>query len=161
MGTEEIKRIKEKFSELKLHPVYMTHEAVITSEDAARTRGIALRQGIKALLFTNGSGEWVVVDIPADKKADVKKVAAQVGWSHSKTRMATPEEVMENTGCEIGAVPPFGHRKKIQLLVDKGVYENQESTFNIGTRTESLKIPTMEMRIVFQDADAIEGIFAK
>ena len=53
MGKEEMERIKKTFSRLNLHPTYLEHEEVITSEDAAKTRGFELRQGIKALVFTN------------------------------------------------------------------------------------------------------------
>lgn len=161
MGKEEILRIKSVFSRLGLHPTYLQHEAVITSEDAAKTRGFELRQGIKALLFTADNDEWVIVDVPADKKADVKKIAACMKWSKGKTRMANMQEVLDKTGCEIGAVPPFGHKTHIPIIVDQRVYDNHESAFNIGLRTDSVKILTSEMKIVFTDAGAIEGEFAK
>lgn len=161
MGIEEVNRIRNTFEQLKLHPTYREHEAVITSEEAAKTRGDQLKEGIKALLFTDGDHQWVIVDVPADKKVDQKKVAETLGWPKGKVRMATPEEVMEKTGCEIGAVPPFGHKEKIQILVDRGVYENQKSAFNIGLQTHSVKISTVEMKIVFQAMNAIEGNFIK
>lgn len=161
MAIEELERIKEIFSKLNLHPTYLEHEPVITSEDAASTRGFGLRQGIKALLFTDGKGSWVIVDIPADRKVDAKKVASQLKWSKNGIRLSTEKEVLEKTGCEIGAVPPFGHKNKIQILFDRRIYENKESTFNIGLRTNSVKIPTIEMGIVFKNFDAIEGDFIK
>jgi prolyl-tRNA editing enzyme YbaK/EbsC (Cys-tRNA(Pro) deacylase) len=160
MGKEELERIKKKFKELELHPEYLEHKEVITSQDAAETRGFELKQGIKALLFTNGE-EFIVVDLPADKRVDSKKLTSQTGWSRNKTRMATPEEVLEKTGCEIGAVPPFGHKINMPILVDKGVYNNQISTFNIGLRTDSVKIPTKEMKEVFDSINAVEGDFSQ
>ena len=161
MSLDEVNRIKKIFEQLQLHQTYREHAAVITSEEAAKTRGDQLKEGIKALLFTNGEDQWVIVDVPADQKVDQKKVAAQLGWSKGKIRMATAEEVMRKTGCEIGAVPPFGHKDQIPIIVDQGVYENQKSAFNIGLRTHSVKIPTAEMRIVFQKIGAIEGDFTK
>lgn len=161
MAIEEVSRIKKIFEQLHLHPIYREHAAVTTSEEAARTRGDRLREGIKALLFTNEDDQWVVVDIPADLKVDQKKVAGTLGWSKGKIRMATPEEVMQKTGCEIGAVPPFGHREELQILVDKEVYDNQKSAFNIGLRTHSVKILTAEMKILFQNINAVEGNYTK
>ena len=148
------------FSSLDIYPTYLEHEAVITSSDAAKTRGFELKQGIKALLFTNGE-EWIIVDVAADRKVDSKKVAATLGWSKSKIRMATAEEVVVKTGCEIGAVPPFGHAQRIPILVDVGVYENVESAFNIGLRTHSVKIETRLMKKVFEQLQAREGDFVK
>lgn len=160
MGIEEINRIKNIFASLGLHPTYREHLAVITSEEAAKTRGDQLKEGIKALLFTNET-DWVIVDVPADKKVDQKKVAERLQWSKGKIRLARPEEVMQKTGCEIGAVPPFGHKEKMPILVDKSIYENQKSAFNIGLRTHSVKIPTREIKIVFNKLGAIEGDFTK
>ena len=161
MGKEELERIKQIFSRLDLHPTYLEHEAVITSEDAAKARGISLKQGVKALLFTDGQNNWIIVDVPADQKVDQKKVANQLGWSKGKIRMATHEEVIEKTGCEIGAVPSFGHKTKIPTLVDTTVYNNEESTFNIGLRTNSVKINTKELKIVLEAQNALEGDFIK
>lgn len=161
MGAEEVEKIKKVFAELKISAKYLEHESVITSEEAAKTRGFELKQGIKALLFTNGQNEWVIVNIPADKKVDTKKIALHQNWSKNKLRMANPEEVMIQTGCEIGAVPPFGHKLNIPLLVDTGVYENNISTFNIGLRTISVKLPTIEMKKIFEKYSGVEGSFTK
>jgi Ala-tRNA(Pro) deacylase len=161
MSVHELGKIKSTLALLGLHPTYLEHEEVITSEDAAKTRGFELKQGIKALFFTDGKENWVVVDAPANTKAGQKKIAAALGWSKGGTRMATPEEVIEITGCEIGSVPPFGHKKKIPILVDTQIFQNNESAFNIGLRTNSVKIQTAKMKIVFDDAGAILGAFAK
>jgi prolyl-tRNA editing enzyme YbaK/EbsC (Cys-tRNA(Pro) deacylase) len=160
MGLDEVQRIKDFFAKHHLHPTYLEHEPVITSEDAARTRGFALKQGIKAIVATDGAN-WAIIDVPADRKVDLKKAAETLGWSKGKIRMATPDEVMAKTGCEVGAVPPFGHKEMIQVLVDIGVYDNQESAFNIGVRTQSVKIKTEEMKKVFSAIGAKEGTFAK
>jgi len=160
MSQEEIERIRKIFSELKLNPTFIEHEAVLTSEEAAKTRGFQLKQGIKAILFTNGN-DYVLANVPADKKVDQKRVAEAVGWRKSEIKMATPEQVLETTGCEIGSVPPFGHKNKIKLLVDFGVYNNVESDFNVGLRTSSVKIKTEEMKKVFAHVGASEGEFAK
>lgn len=161
MSLNELEKIKSEFSRLELHPTYLEHEPVITSEDAAKTRGFELKQGIKALLFTDGKNNWVIVNVPADRKVNQNKVASQMNWSKNSTRMATPEEVEEITGCEIGSVPPFGHRTIIPIFVDVNVFDNTESAFNIGLRTNSVKILTSEMRNLFKEIGATEGDFAK
>ncbi len=161
MSAYELQKIKREFERLGLHPTYLEHESVITSEDAAKTRGFALKQGIKALLFTDGNGAWVIVNVPGDKKVVPNKVAAQMGWSKRDIRMATPEEVLDITGCEIGSVPPFGHKSDIPLLVDTGVFDNTTSAFNIGLRTNSVMIPTEEIKVLFNELNASVGEFAK
>lgn len=161
MSAAEREKIKEQFARLGIVPEYIEHEPVITSEDAARTRGFALKQGIKALLFTDGAGAWAVVDVPGDRKADQKKAAEALGWAKRDIRMATPDEVLAVTGCEIGSVPPFGHKTHVPIFVDRGVYDNTENAFNIGLRTDSAKVATADMRTLFHEIGVTEGDFAK
>jgi Ala-tRNA(Pro) deacylase len=160
MAMDEVNRIKSIFSGLGIIPGYMEHVAVLTSEDASKTRGFSLRQGIKALLFTSKE-EWVIVDVPADRKVNQKNVAELLGWSKGKTRMATADEVEEKTGCLIGAVPPFGHKEKIKILVDKTIFDNEKSAFNIGLRTHSVNVGTSLVRKVFDSLDVVYGDFVK
>jgi Ala-tRNA(Pro) deacylase len=161
MSVNELEAIKNKFVELGLHPIYLEHEAVLTSEQAAKARGTQLNQGIKALVVTDGNNQWAVIDLPANRKANTKSAAIALGWSKKEIRMATPEEVLEITGCELGAVPPFGHKKPIKILADKMIFENNENAFNIGLRTNSVKIPTSEIYQVFKNLNALEGDFSK
>ena len=161
MGIEEVDLIKSLFSKNKFDVQYLEHEEVITSEDAAKTRGFELRQGIKAIVLTNGKEDFVVADIPADKKVDIKKIAEDCGWSKSSIRMATEDEVIEKTGCKIGAVPPFGHKEILRIFVDIGIYDNEISTFNIGLRTISVKIKTRDVQKIFAELKSIEGNFTK
>ena len=161
MSSNELNKIKNEFARLSLHPTYLEHEPVITSEEAARIRGFELKQGIKALLFTDQKNNWVIVNVPADRKVDDKKVAVKLGWSKSGIRIATPEKVAEITGCQIGSVPPFGHKVAVSILVDVLVFDNIESVFNIGLRTNSVKILTTEMRTLFREIGATEGDFVK
>ena len=160
MGIQEVQRIKQLFTQMNITPTYLEHKPVITSEDAAKTRGFQLQQGIKALLFTTGQ-DWIIIDLPADKKVDQKTVATFLSWPKSKIRMATAEEVLQKTGCEIGAVPPFGHKEPIPILVDVGIYDHQDSAFNIGLRTHSVKIKTELMKMVFEEVKGREGRFSK
>lgn len=161
MSVHETEKIKSLFKELGIKPTYLEHEPVITSEDAAKTRGFALKQGIKAIVLTNGNGTWFLVNLPADKKVDLRKAATAMGLTKKDIRMGTPEEVLEITGCEVGSVPPFGHKTTVKIFVDRGVYSNEESAFNIGLRTHSVKIQTKDMKTVFNHVNAVEGDFAK
>lgn len=158
MSQTELNLIKQTFQALALHPTYLEHKPVITSEDAAKTRGFKLKQGIKAILLTNGT-DYVIVNIPADQKVSIKSVASTLSWSKGKARMATPGEVVDKTGCEIGAVPPFSHKQRIHLFIDQKIYDNDTCAFNIGLRTHSVMIKTAEIKILFHKLGATEGLF--
>lgn len=50
------------------------HEPVYTSEQAASVRGASMSQAAKSLLFKTKEGEFVLVVLPGDKRADSKKL---------------------------------------------------------------------------------------
>ncbi len=121
------------------HIVYkkFEHEAVLTSEDAARVRGTQLASGAKALLVKAGNDFHMVV-LSAQEKLDSKKLRDTLGVA--KTRFATPEEVLQTTGCELGAVPPFGDIFNVKLWVDKSLSRQTTVDFNAGERTRSIEM---------------------
>jgi len=160
MGQGEVERIKKHFSSLNLHPTYLEHEEVRTSEEASKVRGCLLKEGIKSMVFTNGE-DSVLVNLPANQKINVKAVRKTTGWSKKKTRMANEEEVIKITGCVPGSVPPFGHKTKLRILLDKKVFDNKTNSFNIGLKTHSAKVPTKEMKVLFESIRAEVGEFMK
>lgn len=53
--------------------------------------------------------------------------------------MASPSDVLECTGVEIGGVPPFGENLfGIETFVDNGLFENERIAFNAGSRSVSV-----------------------
>ncbi len=119
------------------------HEAVRTSEEAAKLRGVDLKTGVKAMLLKSSEGRFIMVLIEADKRVDLKKISEME--ETKKLRFATMEEVSEETGCEPGGVPPFGYTKngepnKIRTYLDKNVLNNKEVNFNAGDRKVSVSM---------------------
>lgn len=56
-------------------------------------------------------------------------------------RFATPEEVLEVTGCLPGAVPPFGSVFGISTIVDESLrLQGDTINFNCGLRTHSMRL---------------------
>lgn len=113
------------------------HEPVFTSEQAAKVRGTKIEQGAKALVMM-ADGKPVMLVISAARKINTAKFKKD--FKVKDLRMATPEEVKQLTGIEIGAVPPFGNLMGLEVFVDKSLRENKEITFNAGLHTRSLKI---------------------
>jgi|SRR5579884_15429 len=113
------------------------HEAVFTSEQAAKVRGMSMNQGAKSLLLRSG-GEFVLAVLPGDKRLDSKKIRQILG--RKELCFATPEEVEKVMGCQIGACYPFGSLLNIRTLVDNSLSKNEIISFNPGVHTKSVKI---------------------
>ena len=112
------------------------HEPTRTSVESAKARGEDLAIGGKAILMKVGQ-EYKLFVLSAAKKINSQKIKARFG--ERKLRFATPEELMELTGLEPGAVPPFGKPiTPFQLYVDVSVTANEKIAFNAGSLMDSI-----------------------
>jgi len=114
------------------------HEPVFTSEEAAAVRGVSMSQAAKALLFKTKEGNFVLVVLPGDKRADSRKLKDYLGTKG--IRFATPEEVEEKMGCKIGSCYPLGTVAGLRMLVDKSLAQNKEIFFNPARHDVSIKM---------------------
>jgi Ala-tRNA(Pro) deacylase len=115
------------------------HPAEGRSDLVARIRGTAPGQGAKAMLCKSkdGSRNLVLAVLPGDRKVDFKKVAEAAGLK--KVTLATADEAMQETGCAVGAIPPFSFSANIKLVVDPRLVENfGEIAFNAGRLDRSI-----------------------
>ncbi len=132
-----------------------THEAVHTSEEAAKVRNTPLSEGAKALLLF-ADGKPIMVVIPGNRKLDMKSFKSL--YHIRDLRMATPEEVESVTGVTIGAVPPFGKIFGIPLYMDTSVRHNSHVSFNAGLHTHSMRMSESGYEKV---ANPVAGEFSK
>jgi prolyl-tRNA editing enzyme YbaK/EbsC (Cys-tRNA(Pro) deacylase) len=132
--------------------VYKTfqHEAVTTSEEAARLRPeYSLHQGAKAIIVKtkeqDGSRRFLMLVFPADQKFNGAKVKELLGLKEH--RFATEPEIAEVThGVERGGVPPFGNLFGLQVVADERLFENEIIIFNAGDRRYSISMGSADYR---------------
>ena len=129
----------------------MHHEAGgQSSESVAKIRGTELGQGAKALCCTvkgNGVKAHVLAVLPADKQADLARLAQALGARRAS--LASPDEVLALTGCVFGAVPPVSLHPDLKLVADPTLFTRyEELVFNAGARDVSIFIRTDDYRRV-------------
>ena len=157
MAQVEFEKMKKLLDYLKLPYAVKEHVAVMNSAQAALVRGGKLSEGVKSLCVKSNDGKYFIVDLPADKKCDLKIVAKLADVK--KLEMAPPREVAQVTGCEIGSVPPFGHATYIPLFVDDGIFLEEHNEFNAGRHVVSIRIKSTDLRKVFETLNAKFGNF--
>ena len=117
---------------------------VKTVEQAIKATDSNPKQIIKSLLFISEE-EPVLVIVDGESKVDLNKLERMFG----KVRFATPEEVKQITGFEVGAMPPVGI--KVKTIVDKKVLEN-EFVIGGGGRIDRLSKLNPEKIVKYQKA---------
>ena len=99
--------------------------------DAARAVGCAEAQIVKSLVVRRvASGEPVLVAVSGANRLDLAKVAALVG---EDVEMAPAKWVRETTGFTIGGVPPAGHAREIETIIDEDLLQHDEVWASAGS----------------------------
>jgi Ala-tRNA(Pro) deacylase len=131
-----LERIRDLLDSRGIDYRVVEHGPTRTSEESARARGEALRMGGKALIL-RVDGEFHLLVLSAASKLDSRAVKRHLGAR--KTRFATREELLELTGLEPGAVPPFGEPiLALPLHADEALCANPRIAFNAGSLTTSI-----------------------
>ena len=87
-----------------------------TSAQAAAVIGCTVDQIVKSLVFRAASGRAILVIASGANRVDEAKVAAALGEPIGK---ADPAFVREATGFAIGGIPPLGHARPLDTLIDR------------------------------------------
>lgn len=111
-----IARVKEHFRAFEREQDVLEFTTSSATVDmAAATIGVIPARIAKTLSF-RGSGENAILIVAAgDARVDNKKFRETFAF---KPRMLTPEEVLEQTGHEIGGVCPFGLARDLEVYLD-------------------------------------------
>ncbi|MCL6457864.1 MAG: YbaK/EbsC family protein [Gorillibacterium sp.] len=86
-----------------------------TVQQAADTIGVIPARIAKTLSFRGENDQAILIVTSGDAKIDNKKFRLAMGF---KARMLTPEEVLAQTGHEIGGVCPFGLTQQLRVYLD-------------------------------------------
>ena len=102
-------------------------ESTHTAAEAARAVGADLGQIVKSLVFVipkdGGDLEPVVVLVSGPNRVDLPRLGAVL--VAPDIRRATAREANDLTGFVIGGIPPFGHERRVRVVMDPdlGRYE--------------------------------------
>lgn len=113
------------------------HEPAVTSPEAEIITGWSIESGAKSILFKL-DGDYLLAIVRGPNRVDFKKLRGIMGVR--KARLATPEEVLDVMGVEIGACYPFGSIAGVQTVVDETLADFERITFSPGTHIHHIRI---------------------
>jgi Cys-tRNA(Pro) deacylase len=111
---DRVREFVKKFDE-NLEPI-IYKETLKTSEEAASAIGVSVAQIAKSILFRNDDNCYALFVAAGDVRIHSKQVKRCLGGK--KTKMASPEEVVQVTGFQVGAVCPFALLEDIPIFID-------------------------------------------
>jgi len=113
-----------------------------TAVDAARAVGCELGQIVKSLVFV-ADGRPILALTSGANRADVHKLASALGAA--SVRRADADEAREATGFVIGGTPPFGHPRKLEVVVDRDLLGYEEVWAAAGTPDAVFRISPRDL----------------
>jgi Ala-tRNA(Pro) deacylase len=147
MSQEQL--VTEKLRELGIHCERFEHPPVFTVDEANEHWRDIDATHCKNLFLRNQKGNrHYLVILRADKKADLRAVADQIG--DGKLSFGSPERLMAQLGLTPGSVSPFGlinnAAHDVRVAIDRDLRQAARVAFhpNINTATLTIAFEDLE-----------------
>lgn len=116
------------------------HEPEGRTEAIARIRGNRIQQSIKSIVvqvrLNRRENVYCLANVPGDCRIDFRGIKSH--FQADSAAFAAREKAEQLTGCAIGAIPPISFSRRLQLLADPLIGENEEVVFNAGRLDRSI-----------------------
>jgi len=84
--------------------------------EAATKLNVKSSQVIKTLVMKGKSGKVYICLLASDQKLNLQELKTVA--NESDVHMASPEEILNETGFVVGAIPPFGLKNKLTTFIE-------------------------------------------
>ncbi len=133
-----VKKLKEFLDSHKVKYVSMTHSPAFTSQEIAASAHVSGKQLAKTVII-KVDGRLAMVVIPANDQVNFAKLREATG--SSGIDLAKESEFKDKfTGCEVGAMPPFGNLYDMPVFVSNRLSKQGHIIFNAGSHSELMQL---------------------
>lgn len=116
---------------------FLRHAEGTTTKKASQALGVEECAVLKSLLFRDKFKYFIGVVIAGDRKVSLRSLNRITGKIFE---LATPKEVLEKTGYEVGGMPPFAFSiLDITGYIDSSVLRSRDVYGSAGTPTSGIK----------------------
>jgi Ala-tRNA(Pro) deacylase len=120
------------------------HARTVRALDEAAALGVGAEDVAKTLVLVAPSGNVRAV-LAATERIELSKVAAELGVSGKKVRLASEDDLARDyPEFELGGVPPFGGRED-QVLVDERLAGRDSVVVEAGSHDRSVRLKAADL----------------
>lgn len=131
-------RLERIFHELGVAYRVTPHRLAYTAQDVAASEHVSGYDVAKVVIVIVDHAPVMIV-LPAPCRVDLERVRRAL--DAKTTRLATEKDFGDLfSGCDVGAMPPFGNLYGMPVYVDLSLTFHPEFTFNAGTHRETMTI---------------------
>jgi Cys-tRNA(Pro)/Cys-tRNA(Cys) deacylase len=135
----------------------MTKKPIRNLEELLTEQGKDPQSVVRSVVFKTGSGKFALLAVAGGGRADWGVLRKHLG--EKKARMAEFDEVPEQTGYVVGAVPPIALPDELTVLVDSSIDDYQDVIIGSGVLGFALSLKQTDLMTLLADAD--KGVFVK
>ncbi len=150
---EAVARVRQAVQafDSQLEPIFFA-EQLKTAEEAAGVLGVEVGQIAKTLLFRTSERYGLFV-AAGDIRIPNSRIRQLLGGGNVK--MASPVEVVEITGFQVGAVGPFGLLKEVPIFIDQSL-SRFETIYTAAGLAETLLPLTFSQLVTITGGEVVE-----
>lgn len=133
-----VKKVKEFLDKHEIKYVSMSHSPAFTSQEIAAAAHISGRELAKTVVVKI-DGKLAMVVIPANHQVNFAKLRDATGAK--AVDLASESEFKDKfSGCEVGAMPPFGPLYDIPVYLSSMLGQQDHIVFNAGSHSELVQL---------------------
>ena len=132
-----VSKLKDFLDQHRIKYLSITHSEAFTAQQVAASAHIPGKEMAKTVIVKLG-GEMAMAVLPASYRVDLDRLVDLIG--EDVTLASEMEFKDEFPGCEVGAMPPFGHLYGMETYVAARLAEDEDIAFNAGSHTEIIKL---------------------
>ncbi len=133
-----LKKLKEFLDKQGIKYLNIVHSKAYTAQEIAESAHIPAKELAKTVMVKI-DGTMAMAVVPASYRVDfgqLREIAKA-----DRVELASEQEFKDMfTGCDVGAMPPFGNLYGMDVFVADTLAEDQEIAFNAGSHTELMKL---------------------
>lgn len=131
-------KLKEFLDGEKIKYVSIKHSEAFTAQEVAESAHISGSTLAKTIIVFIDDRMAMVV-LPANRKIVLSDLREATGAA--RVTFASEQEFKDRfSGCEVGAMPPFGNLYDMEVYVAAALANNEEIAFNAGSHTDVIKL---------------------
>ena len=133
-----MRKLAQFLDENRVRYVRISHSPAFTAQEIAASAHIPGKELAKTVVV-KVDDEMAMAVLPATCQVDLEQLRRGLGAS--KVELAGEEEFRGIfSGCELGAMPPFGNLFGMRVFVAQELTEDDQIAFNAGSHTELVKM---------------------
>jgi Ala-tRNA(Pro) deacylase len=132
-----VARLREYLDGHAIKYSVISHSRAYAAQELAALTHVRGKEFAKTVVVKVGD-QFVAAVVPAHHQVVLEELSRVLG---ADARLATEEELNALfSGCEVGAMPPFGNLYRVPVWVAEPLTRDEEIVFNAGTHTDAIRM---------------------